>query len=63
MFQVYNPDNFLRDQGVTENVKYEKNIELDKKRVFLVTQCPSQKILNFCLIQMKACSIWYAKHQ
>ena len=32
MFQVYNPDNFQRDQGVTENVKYEKkNIELDKK--------------------------------
>ena len=25
MFQVYNPDNFQRDQGVTENVKYEKN--------------------------------------
>ena len=24
MFQVYNPDNFQRDQGVTENVKYEK---------------------------------------
>ena len=63
MFQVYNPDNFQRDQGVTENVKYEKNIELEKKRVFLVTQCPYQKILNFCLIQMKACSIWYAKHQ
>ena len=62
MFQVYNPDNFQRDQGVTENVKYEKNINW-KKRVFLVTQCPSQKILNFCLIQMKACSIWYAKHQ
>ena len=31
MFQVYNPDNFQRDQGVTENVKYEKNIELEKK--------------------------------
>ena len=33
MFQVYNPDNFQRDQGVTENVKLEK-----KHR----TQCPSQ---------------------
>ena len=24
MFQVYNPDNFQRDQGVIENVKYER---------------------------------------
>ena len=44
MFQVYNPDNFQRDQGVTENVKYEKNIELlfnpNESLLYLVRKTP-----------------------
>ena len=32
MFQVYNPDNFQRDQGVTENVKYEKKHRIGEKK-------------------------------
>ena len=64
MFQVYNPDNFQRGQGVTENVKYEEKNRIEPKNwYFWSLSALPKKILNFCLIQMKACCIWYAKHQ
>ena len=47
MFEVYNPDNFQRDQGVTENVKYEKNIELVKKNGYFWSLSDFPKNIEF----------------